>query len=663
MRRNLAAVVTTLFTVTASAWAGERPPSASPAAWTPPQIQAVSVSQPPVIDGKLDDACWATAARLEGFFVPSVARAVPEETVGLICVGSKAIYVGVTCRDRAPEGIRATETRRGGEVGSDDSVFIVLDPWHQHRDTYSFGVNARGTQAESIPGGSAAKIEWRGDWSAAAVRTAEGWTAELAIPFSILRYPPGQSTFGFVLERWFPRQQVEAVYPVMGGRSYNSLQAADLVGLHPPPIRPRPILMPYLTAGLGEGTRRFDTGLDVQYKLPNGLTALGSLNPDYSQIEQVVEPISFSYTERYLPEVRPFFMTGADAYFPSVRSFYSRRLQDFDLGVKVFGTIGGNTYGLLDATTYGVENSLVGAWRHQFTADAYARMLLVSHTRAGEPSDLLYGVETSQTWRRPEGWDNLWSVLYQAGSYELGGGRGRGANQLGWSWRLARVEPDYQPALGYAVDQNTQGGEFNLNWWNQYEKSGLQDRAWSLSLSHYPYLDGGIYSSGVGATYDWEWRNGRLLEICAASGEDHKQRSSDVNLTLGWNWRSLYHRGHIFALRGTQDGGDYTWMSAGQGFRPRKHLSVEVSGQYVSLAPPSPDAYHAYQAVLTASYDLTTEKSLAARFIAQDGGVNVFAAYRQVVRRGMDAYLLLGDPDPGHKGFTTRVAGKLIWAF
>jgi hypothetical protein len=660
--RGRLAVLCGLLGLMLSVPAGLAAAPADAAAGTPPQVEAVYVDQPPVIDGTLDDACWAEAAKLSDFYVLTADQPLPEETTAFVCVDSTAIYLGVICQDRTPDDIRAVETRRNGDVWNEDCVYFEVDPWNQHRDTYAFLVNARGTQSDIVPGGSATKTEWRGDWQGAAVRTPDGYQVEMAIPFSILRYPPGQTTFGFSVSRFLAEERLWLCYPD-AGRPWNSLLAADLVGLHPPSIRPRPLFMPYVTLGAGEGTRRFDTGLDVQYKLPNGLTALGSLNPDYSQIEQVVEPISFSYTERYLPEVRPFFVTGQDVYFPNARSFYSNRIQDFDLGVKVFGTIGDDTYGLLDAVTYGSENSVAGAWQHQFTPDAYARLMLVDHEQADGPSNLIYGLTTARTWRHPDSGDNIWTVLYPAGSYELGGSHWSAPGALGWNWRLARVEADYQPALGYVVDQNTQGGECNLNWSNQYEKGALLSRGWNAGVSYYPYLTGGLYSSGVSGAYDWEWRNGRLFEIAAGTGKDHDQRSADVNFTLGWNWRSLYYRGHLFALRGTQAGGEYTWITVAQGFRPTQHLSVALGGGYAHLAPPSPDAYHAYQTVVTASYDLTTEKSVAARLVAQDGGINVFAAYRQVVRRGMDAYVLLGDPNPQHTGFTNRVVVKLIWAF
>jgi len=292
------------------AWAGEEK-------WTPPAVQAVYTDAAPVIDGQLDDACWSQASRLEGFFVPDTDQSVPEETIGLICVDDKAIYFGAICRDRTPEDIKATETRRNGEIWNDDWVELRLDPWHQHENIYSFDVTPNGTQYERIPGGSATKIEWRGDWTAAATRTPDGWTAEISVPFSILRYPPGQTVFGFAIQRGFAKERVEAVYPIMEGRSFNPNQAADLMGLRPPPPRSRPIFMPYVIVDLGDAVGgRFDTGLDVQYRMPSGLTALGTMNPDFKQIEDVVEPISFSYTERFLADRRPFFVTGGGAGIP-----------------------------------------------------------------------------------------------------------------------------------------------------------------------------------------------------------------------------------------------------------------------------------------------------------------------------------------------------------
>jgi len=213
---TLALVVRAAVCPAAVAAQGEGAAAAAPAPAAPPQVQAVYVDTPPIIDGKLDEPCWSQAAKLTDFYVLNADQPLPEETTAFICVDDKAVYVGFVCKDRTPEDIRAVETRRNGDLWSDDYVVLEFDPWHQHRDYYAFIVNARGTQVEQIPGGSAAKIEWRGDWKGAAVRTPDGWTAEMAIPFSILRYPPGQTTFGFDVGRFLAKEQLTLTCPNAG---------------------------------------------------------------------------------------------------------------------------------------------------------------------------------------------------------------------------------------------------------------------------------------------------------------------------------------------------------------------------------------------------------------------------------------------------------------
>jgi hypothetical protein len=639
---------------------------------TPPVIQAVYVDAPPAIDGQLDDPCWGQAARLEGFFLPGLDQPVPEETIGLICVDDEAIYLAFLCHDRTPDDIVASETRRGGHIWDDDVVEVDIGPWHNHRDVYWFSVTPRGTQSERIPGGSATKIEWRGDWTAAAARTPDGWQAEMAIPFSILRYPPGQDTFGISVWRRFAQERVWCVYPVTG-TTFDPTLAADLVGLHPPTIRSRPILMPYVTADFGDFVgRRFDTGIDVQYRMPNGLTALAAVNPDFKQIEDVVEPISFSYTERYLPDPRPFFVTGQEDFLPRNHLLYTRRIEDFDVGVKLFGTLGNETIGLLDTVTFGHENALAGAWRHRFDDTTYTKLLFTSHRKHREPHSFCYGLDTGHDWRRPNGSDSLWSVLYQSqtqgarseGCYAIGGGghRVRTGGQFHYEWMSRVVTENFDPSLGYYPAQNNIGGEFLFGRWHRFEQGSLESTGWDIRTQYYPYLIGdGMYESAFSPVRWWDWRNGRSAHLGFTLGRYERYNNSDVHAHYGWNGRDMYRRGSIFALSGNRQGGDYTYYSVEQGFRPRDRLSLSLAAEYSHLTEPAEDAGHSYQSVLTTSYDITPEKCIAARGIWRDAGFTAYASYRQVVRRGMDAYVILGDPDPDRTGLATRVAFKLIW--
>jgi len=643
---------------------------AQPPAPDHPIVAAVYVSTPPTIDGHLDDPCWSEAARLEGFGCLDVDQPPPEETVALICVDQAAIYLAVICRDRRPEDIVANETRRNGDIWSDDFVWFCLEPWHRHKEGYFFNVTPRGVQCEDIPGGSAAKIEWRGDWRAAAARTAEGWQAEMAIPFAILRYPAGQSSFGFNVGRHFARERVSARYPAEMGITADPSRAADLVGLHPPSPAHRPLLMPYLTLGLGQPNRGVNAGLDVQYTLPDGLTALATLRPDFSQIEDVVEPISFSYSERYLPDPRPFFITGQQGYLPPEGLLYTRRIRDFDTGIKIFGTLGDETIGLLDAVSLGEENAFAAAWRHRFSEQMNSKLLLVSHRQQGEPGNLCYGLHWDYSWRTPEGFDGLWVRLHQSedegldsgGAYAIGGGHYRGVGRVRYDWQLEKVTEGFHPALGYFPEVNYSGGEFNIGRWSRSERGPIEGQGWLLGSYYYPRLAGsGIFRSGFVPGYSWEWRRGRALSLALSRARRDNQDSSDVSGSYAWNTRDMYRSGGIFALAGKRLGGDYHYYSLDQRLRPLGRASLRLSSEYSRLSGSAGFDFRLRQTVLTASYDATPEKCIAARAVWRSNGMNVYAAYRQVVRRGADAYIVVGDPDPSRTGLSRRVLLKIMW--
>jgi len=643
---------------------------------TAPTIDAVYVSTAPVIDGKLDDACWQQAARLEGFACTDIA-APPEETLGYVCTDEWNLYLSVVCTDRTPEDIVATETRRNGDFGRDDFVVVALDPWHKHTELYQFIVTARGTQAETIPGGSATKIEWRGDWSGAATRTETGWQAEFAIPYSILPYAPGQGTFGLAIGRAFAKENTMALHPDMGKVTDLKL-SDDLVGLRLPSNAPRPVVMSYSTfdsASLGGQSAK--SGVDVQYKLRNGLTALGSVNPDFKQIEDVVEPVSFSYTERYLPDLRPFFVTGQDGFLPREHLLYTRRISLFDTGAKLFGTVGSDTVGLLDTSTHvteGGQNVLAGSWRRQFNGDDYAKLLLVSDRRSGDPGlvgygGLAYGLDVAHKRSTATGTDSIWGVFYFADSeesgrgaaYSVGGYHDRGSGKLHYDWMTRLATDDFTPSVGYYPDVNNIGGAFTLGRWTRLEGGALESRSWNLQAAHYAYLDGsGMLDATAASSYSWGWRDGRSLDVGLNVGKLHNFDSADGFTAYGWNNKDVYRRGSLQLTHGNRAGGRYSYLSCAQGLKPAEKLAARLGVEYGTLVGSPESDGRWFQGVLTTSYDLTSERSLGARAIFRGDGVTGYAAYRQVVRRGLDIYVLLGDPRSDQTGFSSRVMVKLI---
>ncbi len=144
-----------------------------------PHIQAVKVNESPNIDGLLDDPAWQRAAKVTGFWRTDFDEMASEQTEVLICHDDEHLYVAFLCHDSQPQLIQAQQRKRGGAFWNDDSVSLGIDPLNRPRftpdqPTYIFYVKPVGTQDEIVPSGAAAKIEWRGDWKAAAKITEKG---------------------------------------------------------------------------------------------------------------------------------------------------------------------------------------------------------------------------------------------------------------------------------------------------------------------------------------------------------------------------------------------------------------------------------------------------------------------------------------------------------
>jgi hypothetical protein len=280
----------------------------------PPLVPAVLVEAPPVIDGIIDDACWRQAAQVEGFWREHVDAPELQPTEAWICHDGRAVYVAFRCYDDTPSAIVGQQRKRQGSMRRDDWVQVCLDVEDAGRNDYEFRVNVVGTQKDEVPGGTSEKIEWKGDWRAAARIDDQGWTAELEIPFSILRYPKGQDCFRLYLVRHLAREQDHSVWPKCYAQIADKDYCARWTGIATPPVPFRYVVMPYALSVASENEHdreALTAGFDFKGTLPNGVVTLATYHPDFTNIEDVVETIDFTFVERYLPEYRPFFPEGS----------------------------------------------------------------------------------------------------------------------------------------------------------------------------------------------------------------------------------------------------------------------------------------------------------------------------------------------------------------
>jgi len=186
--------------VTADPLPGERPP--------PGHTRVLSVTATttaPKIDGVLDDPAWKNAAVGDRFWISEQERWPTEQTEVLVTADAKFLYFGFRVHDHEPDQIEALQTRRDEGLGNDDHVSVELDPYLSRREISTYSVNAAVVQSDAIAGGRARQLSWKGEWRAAASRTSYGWSAEIAIPFSILNFEEGKTTFGVNFVRYHNR--------------------------------------------------------------------------------------------------------------------------------------------------------------------------------------------------------------------------------------------------------------------------------------------------------------------------------------------------------------------------------------------------------------------------------------------------------------------------
>lgn len=165
-------------------------------------IQAIQIDKAPVLDGKLDDACWQIAEPVTGFVEMHTNRPARYQSTGYICYDGAHLYVAVKCL--MPKGVKPRGELRphDSQLTVDDVVEIMLDPGLTRTRYYHFMVNAYGSKYDALNEALKGDPSWNADWTAA-THIAEGyWSLEVAIPFHILELPPGVGpTWGFNLCR------------------------------------------------------------------------------------------------------------------------------------------------------------------------------------------------------------------------------------------------------------------------------------------------------------------------------------------------------------------------------------------------------------------------------------------------------------------------------
>jgi hypothetical protein len=291
----------------------------------------------PKIDGVLNDNTWQDLDIANNFTQISPNNGNPERnhqrTEVKICYDSKNIYFGIMMYDNAPESILRELAKRDNKGVNSDLFGIFINPFNDGQIEYELAISAAGVQSDAKTSPSYYDSAWDAVWKSSVKINDKGWVAELAIPFSQLRFPDNNKPWAINMARSIRRYREDYSWnPIDVQYSDFALQAGLLDGIKDIDSPIRLSFMPYasLYADMydGQTTYPYNYGIDLKYGINESFTLDMTLIPDFRQVAADAMVLNLSPFEVKYEEKRQFFNEGTELFEKGGDMFYSRRLQD-----------------------------------------------------------------------------------------------------------------------------------------------------------------------------------------------------------------------------------------------------------------------------------------------------------------------------------------------
>lgn len=628
-------------------------------------IEAKRLTKLPVIDGALADGEWSEASLAEKFYNPFSTELEADQTRAWVGYTDEGIYAAFYCLAANPEDLVGREVRPGVAFEGDDFIALRIDPFGagQNEQISRFQVNLLGTQNWEIAGGRASKAEWRGQWKSATKRVADGYTVELMVPWAALNYPEGKDrTMLINFVRWHAKLGRKSIWsdatpnerPELNGR---------LVGVTPPKkAAPKPQFLAYALGEYDNDRERatFDAGLDVRYPVTSRLTAVGSLNPDFKNVEQQIERLAFARQERFFGDSRPFFAEGSSNFgltseYGIGRLFYSRRINDFDFAAKTYGRLSDNlSVGALGTFGKGRNVGVLNVNQSYGTHSAFSAFATVDDRSARQNQTVggngfmqsgNWGVSAETVQERDS------NYRAQATSGELY----YTVPRLFSTLRFTSISPDFNPSLGL-IGFNDKRGFYSYTEYGDQPTKGQFTRVHAdVFVDRFDHFDGSTLSHGAEVSAQALHKSDQNFRMGVEDRvfEGLRDRVVFANYINGFTNR--FRRWSLTGQIGERSEMPFRYVSAEVTQRVAKRLDLGLGFNSLDFDGKSD------QMVLTAGWEFDAKRSLGARVVRQDNDVNAYVAYRSSGFTGNDLFIILGDPNA--RKFQPRLTVKMVFPF
>ena len=335
--------------------------SAVAAAAETPKLSVPRISRPPALEEFLSDNRRSDLVKVTGLRQrdPRDGDPVSQPTTVYLGYDDKNFYAVFVCGDE-PDKVRAHMSKRE-DIGSDDSVGIFLDTFHDHQRCYEFIVNPLGIQLDGIATeGQNDDYSFDTVWRSEGKLTPGGYVVLIAIPFKSLRFKNSDvQSWGISVARIIQRNNETSFWPFISHKipAFSS-QLAELGGIERISPGRNIQLNPYGFLAnakfLDQNVPAFKTqteargGLDAKVVFHDSLTLDITLEPDFSQVESDDPQVTVNQRfEVFFPEKRPFFMENAAFFSTPETLFFSRRIANPQFGLRLTGKLGRWDLGLL----------------------------------------------------------------------------------------------------------------------------------------------------------------------------------------------------------------------------------------------------------------------------------------------------------------------------
>ena len=614
-----------------------------PEAMPRPSLQAVRIDEAVTLDGRLDEAIWSTAPTASDFIqaFPNTGAPASQRTDVRVLYDDAQLYIGAMIWETEPDGVIRKGLRRDFASTEDDIFGVALDTYLDKRNAFYFFINPNGAirDSQAFDNSRISGTEWDGIIHVRTAVVEGGWSVEVAVPFSTLRFDPArEQTWGINFLRRVRRDNEDSHWAPLARRSqiHRMALAGTLTGLGGIAPGRNLTVKPYLKVEDASGAaasadQPVDGGVDVKYGITPRMTLDATWRTDFSQVEVDQQQVNLTRFPLFFPEKRGFFIenTGTFAFGDvserNVRLgasprdftlFHSRRIGleggqpiGIDGGARLTGRAGGMEVGLMtmqteSAGTLPAENFAVARVRGSLFGALDLGGMALNRQATGDGSDAFnrsWGVDANA---------RLGSLIlhsYLAGSDENGPQVGdRYAGRVSAAWRDAfwdasalvrHVGDGFDPGVGYVRRTGIRHGYVTVGAHPQIGRRGVSELNPYAEIEYVTNLDGRLETRGLTGGFDVDFLDAGLLSLAWTDRFDRIERpfgALGATVPAGSydfeEWSASYSSNASRTLAGRvslSGGGYYQGTRRAPGiagtWKPSSHFTLELSGAWNRL--------------------------------------------------------------------------------